>query len=137
LSTDAALGALVIVDDDTVMSVEIQRHLRAWFDTLPAAVAAVDPVGVVAGDAVEVASLEKDDETIARPGFRAEPRHSVDVSLGQLHAEDSIDDSLHMRVRSFRASHSNGRDGFGDKLPRSLPRGSMDDKERPGPRMTR
>jgi uncharacterized protein (DUF58 family) len=79
------MGADVVVDYDLVPSVEPESHLRARLDTFSAAVALVDRVGVVAGDAIEVAALEEHDESVARPINGAEPDYVIQVALGCSH----------------------------------------------------
>jgi hypothetical protein len=76
------MGALVVVDNDLVIPVEEQRPLGAWLDTISATAARVDAIWVVARDAIEVAPLEEDHKTVARPIDRAEPCYLIDVPLG-------------------------------------------------------
>ena len=85
LDADIALGAVGLVDNNTTLSVKEEGRLRAGFHTDSTAVAFIDGVGIVTGDTVEVAALEKDDVTVARSIDRAEPYYVIEVPLGYFH----------------------------------------------------
>jgi hypothetical protein len=82
---DVTVGALAVVNDHPVLSVEEQCPLGAWLDALAAAAAFVDAPWVVARDAIEVAPLHEDHKTVARPIDRTEPRYLIDVPLNYFH----------------------------------------------------
>jgi hypothetical protein len=83
--TDITISADVVIDNHLVAPVEPQCHLGTRFDTVAATVALVDGVRVVAGDAIEVASLHEHDETVSGTVYDAKAFDVIEVPLGCSH----------------------------------------------------
>ncbi len=85
VDANTAFGTLILVDNYLLAAVEPENHLGTRFYTDPAAVALVDGVRVVTGDAIEVAPLQEHYESVARSIDRAKPDYIIEVPLGCFH----------------------------------------------------